>query len=238
MPGSKNIQICKSCGFAGKEKYCCYCGQIYQIKRITLQGLLHDVFHLVTHLDKGFGYTIKQLVLAPGSMQRTYIDGERSKHQKPFSMFFICLTIAALSRYWVYSALLKYYDSGNPSEAIFFHEYMVIMQVILLPLNVFITYLFFYNSKYNYAEIGVFLLYTISFFFLVASCVSLLKFIWPDLDTAYVELPIIVVYNAITFINFFNTMPRWKVILKSIVTMIIGFLIVNYLEDWVIKLVG
>jgi len=238
MPGSKNIQICKSCGFAGKEKYCCYCGQIYQIKRITLQGLLHDVFHLFTHLDKGFGYTIKQLVLAPGSMQRTYIDGERSKHQKPFSMFFICLTIAALSRYWVYSALLKYYDSGNPSEAVFFHEYMVIMQIVLLPLNVFITYLFFYRSKYNFAELGVFLLYTMSFFFLVASCISLLKFIWLDLDTAYVELPIIVIYNAITFINFFNTMPRWKVILKSILTMLIVFLIINYLEEWIIHLVG
>ncbi len=112
------------------------------------------------------------------------------------------------------------------------------MQVVLLPLNVFITYLFFYRAKYNYAEIGVFLLYTMSFFFLVASCISLLKFIWLDLDTAYVELPIIVVYNAITFINFFNTMPRWKVILKSILTLLIVFLIVNYLEDWVIRLVG
>jgi hypothetical protein len=238
MPHSENIETCKSCGFPGVENYCSRCGQAYQIKRITLKGLLHDVFHLFTHLDKGFGYTIKQLVVAPGSMQRKYLDGERSKHQKPFSMFFICLTIAALSRYWVYSALLKYYNSGNPSEAIFFHEYMAIMQVVLLPLNIFINYLFFFNSKYNYAEIGVFLLYTISFFFLVASCVPLLKFIWPDLDTAYVELPIIIIYNAITFINFFNTMPLWKVVLKSIVTMLIVFLIINSLEDWIIQIIG
>ncbi len=237
MLHSENIQTCRSCGLPGKGIYCSRCGQVYKIKRITLPGLLHDVFHFFTHLDKGFGYTIKQLIAAPGIMQRRYIDGERSKHQKPFSMFFIRVTIAALIRYWVYAALLKYYDSGNPSEAIFFHEYMVIMQVVLLPLNIFITYVFFLNSKYNYAEIGVFLLYTISFFLLVVSCIAPLKFLWPELDTAYIELPIIVIYNAITFINFFNTMPRWKVILKSLVTMLIVFLMVNYLEDWAIKLV-
>ncbi|MFN2439996.1 MAG: DUF3667 domain-containing protein [Chitinophagaceae bacterium] len=199
---------------------------------------MHDVFHFFTHLDKGFGYTIKQLVIAPGGMQRKYVEGERSRHQKPFSMFFICITIAALIRYWVYSAVLKYYDSGNPSEAIFFNEYMVIMQVVLLPLNIFITYLFFYKSKYNYAEIGVLLLYTISFFCLIVSCIAPLKFIWRDLDTAYIELPIVFIYNTITFINFFKEMPRWKVILKSTVTLLIGFIIVNYLEDWIIQLVG
>jgi hypothetical protein len=237
MPQSNSVRLCKSCGFSGKENYCARCGQVYQTKRITLQGLLHDVFHFFTHLDKGFGYTLKQLIVAPGHMQREYIGGERSKHQKPFSMFFICVTIAALSRYWVYSALLKYYHSGNPSEATFYHEYMVLMQIILLPLNIFITYLFFHKSKYNYAEIGVFLLYTISFFFLVVSCIALLKFLWPELDTAYIELPIIVIYNSIAFMNFFNTMTRWKVILKSFVIMLIVFLVVNYLEDWAIKLV-
>lgn len=238
MPSSESSKKCRSCGFTGTDKYCSNCGQAYEVKRITLHGLLHDVFHLFTHLDKGFGYTIKQLVAAPGTMQRQYIEGERSKHQKPFSMFFICITVAALCRYWVYSAILKYYDSGNPAEAIFFHEYMVIMQVVLLPLNVLITYLFFYNSKFNYAEIGVLLLYTISFFCLLVSCISLLKFIWPDLDTAYVELPLIIIYNAITFIKFFNTMPAWKVMIKSIVTLLLGFVIVSYVEEWVIQLVG
>ena len=149
MTGSNEIQVCKSCGFSGEENYCSRCGQPFKTKRISLPGLFHDIFHLFTHLDRGFGYTLKKLIIAPGHMQRSYIEGERNKHQKPFSMFFICATVAALSRYWIFSALLKYYDAGNISEADFFHEYMVVVHIIMLPLYAFIAYLFFYKSKYN-----------------------------------------------------------------------------------------
>ena len=224
MTGSNDIQVCKSCGFSGVENYCCRCGQPFKIKRISLSGLLHDVFHFFTHLDRGFGYTLKKLIIAPGYMQRGYIEGERSKHQKPFSMFFICATVAALSRYWIFRALQKYYHVGNISEANFFHEYMVILHIGMLPLYTFITYLFFYKSKYNYAEIGVLILYTMSIFFLAATLIALLKFIWPHLDTAYIELPILIIYNVITFINFFDKLPRWSVVLRSITIIIILFL--------------
>ena len=80
-------------------------------------------------------------------MQRDYIEGERNKHQKPFSMFFICATVAALSRYWIFNALEKYYDSDNISEAKFFHEYMVMLYIIMLPLFAFITHLFFTSQN-------------------------------------------------------------------------------------------
>src|SRR3990170_3167143 len=97
--------VCKSCGSSGAGNYCSQCGQPYTIKRISLSALLHDIFHLFTHLDKGFGYTLKKLMVEPGHMQRTYVEGYRAKHQKPFAMFFICATVAALSRYWIFQAL-------------------------------------------------------------------------------------------------------------------------------------
>jgi hypothetical protein len=45
----------------GFGKYCNSCGNSYIVKRITTSGILHDVFHFFTHLDKGFGFTLKQL---------------------------------------------------------------------------------------------------------------------------------------------------------------------------------
>ena len=230
-------QVCNACGSSGAGNYCSNCGQAYRIKRITLGALLHDIFHLFTHLDKGFGYSLKQLIVAPGAMQRAYINGERSRHQKPFSMFFICATVTALSRYWIFRALEMYYKVGNSSEANFFHEYMVLVHVALMPVFILLIYLFFYKSGYNYAEIGVLALYTFSFFLLLASFIALLKFIWPHLDTAYIELPILLIYNAITFVNFFTTQPRWVVACKSLITLTIGFLLVQYAEDFVIRLV-
>lgn len=231
----QTMNLCKSCGFSGAETYCARCGQAYNVKRITMQSLLHDIFHLFTHLDKGFGYTLKMLATAPGLMQRDYVEGNRARHQKPFSMFLICATVTALIKYWSFQILIKYYQVGDATEANFFQEYMVIFFIVLLPLHAYLVYLFFYKSGYNLAEIVVFFLYSVAFFFLVAIIISMLRFIWPNLDTAYIEFPFLVIYNAITFMNFFRSQPRWVVALKSVVIITLIFFSIQVCEDLVIK---
>jgi len=238
MGNAELIDECKSCGYSGTGNYCNRCGQPYKINKITIATLLHDVFHLFTHLDKGFGYTVKKLIISPGHMQRLYVEGERAKHQKPFSMFFICATIAALSRYWIYTALMTYFDTGNISEVQFFHDYMVMIQILLLPVYTLLIYILFYKSDYNYAEIGVLALYSISFFFIIATAVALFKFIWHEFDTAYFELPILMIYNTITFVNFFYKQPRWKVALNSVVIISVIFFLVQMVEDFVVKIIS
>jgi hypothetical protein len=61
--------LCKNCGYTVAEEFCGHCGQAVNVKRITLKGLLHDVFHFFTHLDKGFAFTLKSLFKRPGTMQ-------------------------------------------------------------------------------------------------------------------------------------------------------------------------
>lgn len=200
-------------------------------------GLVQDIFHFITHLEKGFGYTLKNLIVAPGQMQHAYIEGSRVRHQKPFAMFFISVTIASLVRYWISNALMKYYQADIISEANFFHQYMVIMYIVLLPVYSLITYLLFYKSKNNYAEMGVMMLYTLSFLFLISSMISLLILIWPELDIAYIEFPIFTFYFVITFINFFKTISRWEIIIKSILVMVIAFYINDRIEDFIISLI-
>jgi hypothetical protein len=238
MAAPLNSHVCRSCGSSGQGKYCQECGLPYEQKRISLQALLHDVFHVFTHLDKGFGYTLKELFVAPGKMQKQYIEGDRAKHQKPFSMFLICATLAALSRYWIYQQILRQYHIENTSEVYFFDQYMVMLHILLMPFYALVIYLFFYKSKYNYAEIGVLILYTISVFLLITICITLLKLIWPELDTAYIELPILIVYNTITFINFFDSSPRWLVVIKSIISILIIFLLIQVLEDYIISTIS
>lgn len=145
IENNDTIRVCKACGFSGSETYCARCGQPYVVRPITMHGLFHDIFHVFTHLDKGFGYTIKMLATAPGHMQRQYIEGDRARHQKPFSMFLICATITALVKYYSTQILIKYYHIGDPGEADFFHEYMVIFFIVLLPVHAYLIYLFFYK---------------------------------------------------------------------------------------------
>ena len=80
-------RVCKSCGSSVVSNYCGECGVPYHVRRISMAGLLEDIFHFFTHFDKGFGYTAKMLIKAPGHMQREYIEGDRIRHQKPFSIF-------------------------------------------------------------------------------------------------------------------------------------------------------
>jgi hypothetical protein len=168
-------------------------------------------------------------------MQREYIEGVRIKYQKPFSMFFLCATIAALAIYWVNVLLIKHFNAGDNQEAFFFHKYWVLLQVIMLPVYAFITYLFFRRSKLNYGEIMVFQLYLFSFLFLMLSLIHLLKFIFPHLETRYIELPVIIIYTAITNLRFFTGLKKWAVIGLTLFSITLSFLLASYIQDLLVR---
>jgi hypothetical protein len=98
--------ICQNCGYEGEQIYCSNCGQPLIIKRISLAHLLHEVTHTVWHLEKGFLYTLKELAIHPGTMQRRYLSGLRLRYQKPFSLFAISGTFGALY-YFLFIAMLQ-----------------------------------------------------------------------------------------------------------------------------------
>ncbi len=225
--------ICKQCGAHGSGKFCNHCGQQYAVKKITLKGILHEVFHFFTHLEKGFPYTLRKLITNPGEMQREYIEGQRVKHQKPFSMYFLSVTITALLYYWINYTLVKYYHSDS-YELNFFNRYMAMLQIALVPVYSLIVWLFFKSSKHNYAEVLILLLYSFSIVLLLAASIQLLKFIWPHLPTRYIELPLITVYMTITNLRFFHTVPKWIAFIKSVLATALVFFVASSTQDWLI----
>ncbi|MDB5211796.1 MAG: hypothetical protein JWQ30_2623 [Sediminibacterium sp.] len=231
-----HLQTCKSCGNHGTGKFCNHCGQAYATKRISFKSLLHDVFHFFTHLEKGFGYTVKQLIIAPGTMQREYVEGKRSMHQKPFSLFFICISINAIARYFIFEMLAKYFHRNTFADADYFHQYQLFLYLVLVPLMSALTWLFFLKGKYNFAEITVSQLYSFSFILLLVIPIGFLKFIWYDLDTAYVELPLISIYSVITFTSFFKNANWWLTAVKGLVVILLLFFIVQKAEDIIIDM--
>lgn len=232
---NKTIQ-CPYCQPGKTPHYCSACAQPLQPKRLTLKGMAHELFHFLSHLDKGFPYTLKKLVTAPGSMQREYINGKRAAYQKPFSMYFICASFCALGYYWILTSLLKYYHAGDNHEAVFFNKYWVILQVCMMPVYAFITWLVFKKEGLNYAEILVFQLYVFSFIFLVLTVIQMLKFIWPDLKTRYIELPAIIIYTIITNLNFFAGRRKWVIALKTIVAIALSFFLASLIQDELLNL--
>ena len=227
------LAICKSCEQPGSGNYCSNCGQSLNVKRISITSLGHELIHFFTHMDKGIKYTIKELIKHPGQMQLAYIRGKRVNHQKPFSMYFISATLIGLILYWLNVFLVKYYSAGSLNEGFFFHKYMVAFLLFAVPFSSIITYLFFYSSEFNFSEIGVLQLYTMSMFFLIIILANCFRLIWPHLETRYIELPSILIYNAITFVNFFSG-AKWKIVVKSIFCASIFFLVAIYAQDYIV----
>lgn len=220
--------LCANCGApaTGAGRYCAACGQRLALPRVTLGHLLHEVFHVFTHVEAGFLYTLKELALRPGLMQRDYFTGQRVRFQKPFSAFFVACTVTALGQFAINSVVARWYGIENSSTD-YFRHYFSLLQVVLLPVYALITWLFFRRQRYNYAEIAVVTAYSLSLFLYITLALNLLRLIWPHLDTKYIELPFIVVYNTFTYINLFPTNSSWQLIGKSLVINSVSFAMSN-----------
>jgi len=230
-------QTCKACGEPGTGPYCARCGQAHDQKRISLSGLLRDLLRFVTNMEKGFGYTVKELIVSPGTMQRSFLQGNRLRYQKPLSMFFISASAAALVRYWILHGLIASHHSEIASEAHFYQHYLVLTYALLIPAYTLFAWIAFHRAGYNYAEMGVVMLYVVSVFFLASCFVFLLKIPWPALDLQIIELPLYGFYLAISMVRFFHDMARWKVIAKSVLVLVLAFIVNDVAEDFVIALV-
>ncbi len=108
----------------------------------------------------------------------------------------------------------------------------------MFPLYCLITYLCFKKAGYNYGEIAVFQLYTFSFLFLLIALIQLFKFLNPDLQTRYIELPLIIVYTLITNLNFFVQLKKTRIILTSIIAIVFTFLLAAFVQDEIIKILN
>lgn len=229
------MHTCKNCGHTGDGKYCSVCGQEYAIKRITLRHLSEEIFHFFTHLEQGFGYTLKQLVTSPGTMQKNYLDGHRVKLQKPFSLFFLCATLCGLAEYGINFFVSRHFNTGDLKELYYFQHYLVIEQVLLAPVYALCSWLLFMRYKYNYAEWLVITFYITSFFFLLIIPVNSLKFIFPHLNTKWMEFPIITSYNVFTNLNLFKQYPAINIFLLSCCAIAINYTLAIIAQQLIIS---
>ena len=177
---------------------------------------------------------MKELAIRPGRMQKKYLSGQRSKYQKPFSMFFICASITALAFYWV----VRVSSGTTPLEIAqekFIHNYFVILQSVLVPFLAFILWLLFPNPKLNYAEMLVLFIYTMSFGFLLIIPTNMFSLFSNSKWIPFMGIPVLGIYVTWTNLNFFNTQPAWIVVIKSIFMLLVGWFASNIIADQVIR---
>lgn len=153
-----NTFSCKNCGHHFTGKFCNHCGQRADTERLTAKEILHDLLHAVTHMDKGYFYSVRQLILRPGHAVREYLEGKRVDHSNPFLMLLIIGTLGSFlyDKYEVASLnSIKIHDLQDNFHIIA-SKFFALATLVYSFIFAFCDFIFFRYKKYYYSELYVF----------------------------------------------------------------------------------
>jgi hypothetical protein len=222
------MTTCINCSYKSDGKFCPNCGQPLEYERIKLSSLLHDVVHTFTHFEHKLLFTIKELAVRPGFMQKNFLHGYRAKSQKPFSMFVVCGTVCSLVLYFIYM------HTSN-AEEYFYKHYWVFLHAALLPFYAFSTWLFFKSSRLYYAEALVLTIYMLGFMLLLVIPINLLRYSFNNGVVLLGEVIVLIAYTIWTNLNFFDNKPSWLITVKSFICIVLNFAVFNVIATWIVS---
>ncbi|MCB9286708.1 MAG: DUF3667 domain-containing protein [Lewinellaceae bacterium] len=147
-------------------------------QRITMRSIGEELLQLA-NLEKGLGYTVKMLAIAPGRAIRNYLFEDRRRMTRPFAFLVLTITAATfLTLRFIPTgeALWKDFQGdvdvqrlpGQLSTILHWftvatNQYMNLLYLSSLPGLALGTYVFFYKKGFNLAEHLVINSYIFSF---------------------------------------------------------------------------
>ncbi|MEJ2113367.1 MAG: DUF3667 domain-containing protein [Flavobacteriaceae bacterium] len=185
---------CKNCQtkFLIESDFCYNCGAKVIRSRLTIKNLFEYFSETFLNYDNKFLQTIFCLFKNPENVIVSYVNGVRKKYVNPISFFAISLTISGLylfiiQRYFPdamdFSQLYTDENTQKISSTISQNvlDYHSLFYFALIPVMALISWIVFFNKKFNFTEHVVIYLYTMSLGSMVTSIVSLIiLFIKPD----------------------------------------------------------
>jgi len=97
---------CLNCGHPLDltDRYCAYCGQMNTTKRLMLKDFFSEFFQSIFTYDSRFRFTLKDLLIKPGTITKNYVEGKRFTYANPFR-FFLSLSIF----YFILVAIISFF---------------------------------------------------------------------------------------------------------------------------------
>ncbi len=89
MPGVPAHAECGNCGATLMGPYCFRCGQHVHESARSVSALLHDSWHVVTHIDGRFWQTLYILLLKPGRLTKEYFAERRARYLPPVRLYLV-----------------------------------------------------------------------------------------------------------------------------------------------------
>jgi len=234
---------CLNCNHLITENFCTYCGQ-KKYKRIDRKYLTDEVQYMVIHTNKGFFYSLKNIIKAPGKTARDFIDGNRVNHYKPLLMAFVLSGISAFISFKIIdmNSVMERYFAAHTEQKIavswmndltsVMSSYSSALMLLLIPIVSIVTVLVFRKWGQNYYEHIIMntyiqILYTIISIVLLSPIMYFLKdspdtFMLVVIGSTFIIYPIIMTWF---YKQFYSQKSISDVIIKVLLLMAVGIIL-------------
>jgi hypothetical protein len=160
---TQKSQRCSNCKEELSGAFCASCGVPAVPRRINGHYLLAEIGSIL-YLDRGILYTIRELLLRPGSSIRNYLLKNRNRLIKPVFFIIICSLVYTLLQQWLNfeDGYVNYSFKGESAAMDIFTWISQNYGYANLLMAVFMAFwirVFFRKSGYNFFEILILLCY-------------------------------------------------------------------------------
>jgi len=170
---------CRNCNHDLDGDYCSNCGHPAKLKRIDshyIKNELRDLFHL----ERGFFYSIKELITEPGQSIRKFISEDRNRLVKPVTFLIVTSLIYTLINFYFHidDEYVNYENIEDSAISVILkwilehHGYGNIIMGIFVA---FWTKIFFKKYGYNFFEILILLCFLMGIEMLVCSIFGVIE---------------------------------------------------------------
>lgn len=232
---------CKNCKNLYSGKFCPNCGQRdVANKRLNFSEIIVDFFDNAFNIHRGLFYTFWNLIINPGKVGKSYIEGQRKKYTNPARYLIIAIAIQAFLDYWFLKPELTqqpdFINFSFLSEKVnnnmaFWNHTLATKYALIHNLSMILifpaTFIFLFKRlKYNFTE-----LLTINFYYfsngLIITVFTILAY--SQLFENEIKTPVIIIITFLYIIwanmSFFKEVKFWNRLIKVLIAILIFLLI-------------
>ena len=247
---------CKNCETLFEGNFCPNCSQKAGTHRFTVKHFLHEFLHAFTHTDKGIFFLIKQMMVRPGKVAFEYNAGKRKKYFNPFSFMLIAmaLNVFLTQKTDFYGAFInatekfvkeiskldtsKKTDTTDSTAQLekarqqtpkMLENSKLLMAILYLPFLSLLTWIFFKNAGFNYAEnlvLNTLIAGQTSLLFIVFCITPFVLYNPIIIFLPYLYMMGVWFYNLVAFRQFYRQ-RKWAIFWKGSVLQIIYYIFAN-----------
>lgn len=163
-------------------KQCEHCKKPITQERLSIRFLALDALNQLFNLDRGFIFTLKEMIWRPKGVIMAFIEGSRYRYMNPFRMLLISATLAVIADAITGSSELigamNLRSEGPDLDQV--RDNMDLIIIAMVPFFALGTYLIYRKPKWNYAEHLAINAYGLSSITIFGAVLSVLAMPFPD----------------------------------------------------------